>query len=119
MYFGNAMFFILACIVWVTSEEDLGTWGMLVPLYMLQGLGRGIFESTNKGVIADFFPGPKAAAGFANFVVLSGGASFLMFFSLNPVIKGGKCAVSTCTGSTDCWTDMNREHGQVRCRSLL
>ena len=98
MYFGNAMFFVLALLVWVSEEATLGTWGMLVPLFVLQGLGRGIFESTNKGVIADFFPGPKAAAGFANFVVLSGGSSFMMFFFMNPVIKGGTCAISSCGG---------------------
>ena len=57
-----------------------------MPLYVLQGLGRGIFESTNKAVIADYCPGAKAESGFANFVILSGSASTLMFF-LIPILK--------------------------------
>jgi len=51
----------------------------LVGLYMLHGLGRGVWESTNKAVIIDFFPNdPKAA--FANVIVSSGSASTIGFF---------------------------------------
>eukprot|EP01045_Picozoa_sp_COSAG04_P017031 COSAG04_NODE_1476_length_6578_cov_2.265010_5_plen_174_part_00 len=67
-----------------------------MPLYVLQGLGRGIFESTNKAVIADYCPGAKAESGFANFVILSGSASTLMFF-LIPILKHHP----SCTPASD------------------
>lgn len=35
-------------------------------LYILHGLGRGVYESTNKGVFADTFPGERGMAAFAN-----------------------------------------------------
>lgn len=79
---GDAAFLALGLIVLLAPVsafmKDPGTgdsasaWAMLVPLYMLQGAGRGIFESTNKAVIADFCPPPRTAAGFASFVILSG-----------------------------------------------
>merc|ERR1712039_279336 len=40
-------------------------WGITV-FYVLQGLGRGVYESTNKGVFGDTFPGPKGTGAFAN-----------------------------------------------------
>ena len=63
-----------------------------MPLYVLQGLGRGIFESTNKAVIADYCPGAKAESGFANFVILSGSASTLMFFLIPILTHHPSCA---------------------------
>ena len=44
-------FFLGCCDSW-------GWW--LSILYLLQGSGRAIYESTNKGVFADFFPKPAA-----------------------------------------------------------
>jgi len=38
---------------------------LIVP-YVLQGCGRAVYESTNKGVFADFFPGGQAEGAFAN-----------------------------------------------------
>ena len=78
---GNGAFGVLGLIVLLLPVEAFyGSFAMLLPLYMLQGLGRGIFESTNKAVIADYCPGARAEAGFASFVILSGSASTLMFF---------------------------------------
>eukprot|EP00939_MAST-03C_sp_MAST-3C-sp1_P003856 g3856.t1 len=53
--------------------------GPLVALYCLHGVGRGVWESTNKAVILDFFP-DDAAAAFANVIVSSGMASTIGFF---------------------------------------
>lgn len=38
---------------------------LIVP-YVLQGCGRAVYESTNKGVFADFFPGAASEGAFAN-----------------------------------------------------
>ena len=51
----------------------------LIALYILHGVGRGVWESTNKAVILDFFPNDAMAA-FANVIVSSGLASTIGFF---------------------------------------
>jgi len=58
---GNGAFGVLGLIVLLLPVKAFyGSFAMLLPLYILQGLGRGIFESTNKAVIADYCPGAKA-----------------------------------------------------------
>merc|ERR1719160_447723 len=51
----------------------------LLWLYVVHGIGRGVWESTNKAVILDFFP-DKPMAAFANVIVSSGLASTIGFF---------------------------------------
>mmetsp|Transcript_153 Transcript_153/g.335 ORF Transcript_153/g.335 Transcript_153/m.335 type:complete len:428 (+) Transcript_153:119-1402(+) len=56
------------------------SWGWwLTTLYLLQGGGRGVFESTNKGVFSDFFPEDPTAA-FANQQLQTTMAFALCFF---------------------------------------
>jgi hypothetical protein len=84
---GNGAFGLLGLIVLLVPVSSFyNSVPMLVPLYLLQGIGRGIFESTNKAVIADYCPGERSEAGFASFVILSGAASTIMFFII-PVLK--------------------------------
>lgn len=75
---------------WDNSDIYIAT---LIFVYMLHGVGRGIFESTNKAVIADFF-GDHAPAAFANVIWSSGGASALGFFMF-PLLSGD----ATCKGT--------------------
>jgi len=57
------------------------TWGWwLAVLYVLQGTGRAVYESTNKGVFADFFPAPRDVGAFANVMLQSSSAFALCFF---------------------------------------
>jgi MFS family permease len=60
------------------TDEELATIGVLVGIYSLQGIGRGVFESCNMSVMTDFFP-DDAAAAFANVVWSSGGSAALGF----------------------------------------
>jgi len=53
-------------------------WGLVV-FYVLQGLGRGVYESTNKAIFADFFPGEKSVGGFANCILQNTGSSTIGF----------------------------------------
>jgi len=39
------------------------------------GIGRAVYESTNKAIIADFFPGEKSPGAFANVFVFGTSAS--------------------------------------------
>merc|ERR1712129_4417 len=63
-----------------TPSEANGYWGeSLISLYVLQGMGRAVYESTNKAVFADFFPGEKSAGAFANCMMQNSVAFFASF----------------------------------------
>jgi len=67
--FGACCFLAIALLSLITAPdgEGPGGWGWgIVVFYLLQGLGRGVYESTNKGIFADFFPGEKGVGAFAN-----------------------------------------------------
>jgi MFS family permease len=79
MLLGLSGFVALSCIVYTLTEEQLIEWAILVPLYLLQGLGRACYEGTNRALYADFFPNNSAAA-FSNIVMANGVSSALLFF---------------------------------------
>ena len=72
----------------------------LVVLYLLHGIGRGVWESTNKAVVLDFFPNSVTAA-FANILVANGLASTVGFFiyEAEPKLKDDPFAMTTLTFS--------------------
>merc|ERR1719387_3335753 len=55
---GSLCFFATPAMVLVFSMKGWGH-GLILP-YLLQGSGRAVYESTNRGVFADFFPDAKA-----------------------------------------------------------
>lgn len=71
--------FVLGCC------QDWGWW--LIVLYIFQGTGRAVFESTNKAVFADFFPGEASVGAFAN-VMLQSSLSFAISFFLGARLQG-------------------------------
>merc|ERR1712060_653321 len=62
----------------VLDMQSLG-WGLVV-FYILLGLLRGAYVSTNKAVYADHFPEPKTEAAFANMCMQAALASAAAFF---------------------------------------
>ena len=61
------------------SDAAKWHWGVLV-FYVCMGVGRAVYESTNKAIFADFFPDPDKSPGvFANVFVFSNGASATAF----------------------------------------
>mmetsp|Transcript_27388 Transcript_27388/g.82184 ORF Transcript_27388/g.82184 Transcript_27388/m.82184 type:complete len:446 (-) Transcript_27388:22-1359(-) len=82
--FGAACFlaFGLANLAFGAS---LGAWAALVPLALVFGTGRSVWETNFKASFADYFPDNKEAA-FANVQLQSGFASTVGFF-LNPHIS--------------------------------
>lgn len=63
-----------------TPDGANGYWGTsLVSLYILQGMGRAVYEGTNKAVFADFFPGDKSEGAFANCIMQQSVAFFVSF----------------------------------------
>jgi len=62
------------------SVGNPATWGWgAIVFYVLVGIGRAVYESTNKAIFADFFPGDKSPGAFANVFVFSTGASCVAF----------------------------------------
>lgn len=66
------------------------SWGWsIVVLYVLQGSGRAVYESTNRALFADFFPGSKAEGAFAN-CMLQSSAAFATCFFLQASLGGAE-----------------------------
>lgn len=83
---GCVAFASLAILSKLASHYDPGgkylasDWGDAVVLfYVMMGIGRAVYESTNKAIIADVFPGDKAPAAFANVFVFGTAASTVAF----------------------------------------
>ncbi|CAE7544317.1 Unc93a [Symbiodinium natans] len=75
---GATSFLLLGVLSrFVGHPADWG-WGVLV-FYILMGVGRAVYESTNKAIFADFFPGEASAGAFANVFVFGTGASTAAF----------------------------------------
>ncbi|CAE8733026.1 unnamed protein product [Polarella glacialis] len=81
---GSVCFLLVGLLSLITAPAGRGPggwgWGILA-FYVLQGLGRGVYESTNKGIFGDFFPGPQGVGAFANVMVqgtLSSSIGFIL-----------------------------------------
>jgi len=75
---GSLAFLFLALLSRFVGQPATWGWGVLV-FYVLMGIGRAVYESTNKAIFADFFPGEKSAGAFANVFVFGTCASTLGF----------------------------------------
>lgn len=77
---GSVCFFAIPALVLSVSVDGWGAW--LSVFYLLQGCGRAVYESINKGVFADYFPGELSEGAFANSMMQSGlSFAFGFFFS--------------------------------------
>merc|ERR1719343_367229 len=72
LLFGSLCFVLIGFLSFISAPDGRGPggwgWGIMV-FYVLQGLGRGVYESTNKGVFGDTFPGEQGLGAFANCMV--------------------------------------------------
>lgn len=55
MIFGCLAFLFTGLSVLVLTNEQIGNWGFLSAYFILHGAARGIFESTNKAVVSEYF----------------------------------------------------------------
>jgi hypothetical protein len=86
MIMGLLAFMAIPVIFRVHQECDQHSWGMvaLVSIYCLQGIGRAVWEGTNRGVFADYFR-DRSLPAFSSLIVqngLSAGFAFFLFPSL-------------------------------------
>ncbi|CAK0799561.1 unnamed protein product [Prorocentrum cordatum] len=75
----GAVCFALLGVLSKVGDPAKWHWGVLV-FYMCMGVGRAVYESTNKAIFADFFPSPEQGPGvFANVFVFGTGSSAAAF----------------------------------------
>ena len=77
--FGACCISAFAAVNLAFSPSQVGSWTVAVPLAMLFGSGRAIWEGNFKASFADYFPNDLDAA-FANVILQSGLASTVGFF---------------------------------------
>jgi MFS family permease len=88
---GALAFFTISCSL-LALGGGCGSWNeALVLLYCLQGVGRAVYESTNRALFANFFPEDTEAA-FAN-CMLQSALSFALCFFLQASIGGLRLAM--------------------------
>lgn len=76
LFLGSACFILIGLLSLLANPN----WGLgAIVFYVLQGIGRAVYESTNKAIFADTFPGEKSAGAFANVFVFGTGASATAF----------------------------------------
>lgn len=69
-------------------------WGSLIIfLYIFQGLGRAVYESTNRAVFADFYTGDDTPNAFANCALQSNSAFAICFFLQTSLGKNSLAAL--------------------------
>ncbi|KAK3279712.1 hypothetical protein CYMTET_12418 [Cymbomonas tetramitiformis] len=98
MIAGIFCFLVVMLIFTLLPDHIVGTYGCIIPAYVLYGLGRCMFEGQNKAILADFFPSAGAAWG-ANVIVSSGGSAAIGFFLFphisNKITMGSICIVTS------------------------
>eukprot|EP01033_Poteriospumella_lacustris_P014653 gene14653-10478_t len=79
--------FLLSCglVVFFFSDATIGTFLFMIPFSIIFGLGRGVWENTNKAVIADFYQSnaTSSTAAFAVAAFFNGYASSIGYFCFN------------------------------------
>jgi len=88
---GAACFFCIPCCILVLGCcTGWGWW--IILLYLFQGSGRAVYESTNRAMFADFFPAAETEGAFANCMFQSS-CSFALSFFLQTVLSGRSLAI--------------------------
>ena len=83
----SAGFAVMLLIFDVTSDNmvnSVGRWEVLIPLFLISGVFRCVWEGPQKAAVADYFPHNPDPA-FAN-VVLQSGSATAVFFMMSPYV---------------------------------
>ena len=74
-------------------QDDIGTWGVLIPLFVIFGIGRAVWEGPFKAIIADMFKDDSEAA-FANIILQLGVTSSIAFLGhFSPFARELLCVI--------------------------
>jgi MFS family permease len=85
MFFGGFSFSLGGLLLLVLSREMIAKWEIIIFYYIFHGIGRGIWENTNKAIIAEYFSSSSTEerdVSFASIYFASGfsGAMGFLFF---------------------------------------
>eukprot|EP01031_Cornospumella_fuschlensis_P032235 gene32235-38990_t len=84
--FGSLAFLSCGVLVLSIPLENLGTWGVMIVVKGMYGLGRGVFEGSCRAVYASMFSGKDLSTAFSGQTLsagFSGGICFFLFGVLN------------------------------------
>jgi len=88
MLAGLLAFVGLATLVHFSPAQLAAPAGLVVlPFYLLQGVGRACYEGTNKALYADIFGANDSPAAFSNIVLANGLASSAAYFAFPKLSK--------------------------------
>jgi hypothetical protein len=103
MVFGGICIFASGFIFYFITDEQLGTWGYIIPYLIMYGIGRGTWENTNKAVIADLYMDTPnlvtsafASVAFSN--GFSGALAYFTFPSADRLVLASVVSVSSVIG---------------------
>ena len=89
MVFGGICFLIGPLLVLILPVQMIANWGFLVLFFIIHGAGRGIWESVNKSVVADYFicESERGTAFAAVYFTsgLAGAIGFIVFQFMSPM----------------------------------
>lgn len=88
---GGCCFVVMGFSFLVLSDDALGHFIYIVPVLILYGVGRGIWENTNRAVISDFFNDEpdKCTSAFSATSFFNGYAASMAYFSFPYVTRQG------------------------------
>ena len=105
MMVGSTAFAALAAwLLFISDKEIVALGGGVVSLYIVFGIGRAVFEGTNKAVVADFFPHDKEAA-FSNVIVQSGGSAAIAFVLFPEFSREVKTSITLASAVVSLFTN--------------
>ena len=76
---GPCSFAMVGLLPLVFGFENIGNATGIVLLFVFQGLGRGVWESTNKAIFMQYFSYDTVGTG-SNLIIQNGGAAAIGFF---------------------------------------
>lgn len=83
MTIGSACFLLSGLGIVLFSDESLAHWATIIPYLLIFGIGRGIWENTNKAIVSDFFSESAAdsTTAFSTTAFFTGYASAVGYFT--------------------------------------
>lgn len=128
MILGAVSFGLCCSVVLYFGNDVIATWGVIIPFVVLYGVGRGVWENTNKAAVADIFISShedrdKAYAGIYFFSGLGGAIGYFVFKYISRFTMGLLTVVVSIMGLVGnhycCRATMLQKHGDITSSSFI
>eukprot|EP01038_Epipyxis_sp_PR26KG_P007170 gene7170-9773_t len=97
--FGSFSFMMSGLVVFALPNNVLSTWGGILVVKGLYGLGRGVFEGSCRAVYAQMFAGKDLGTAFSGQTLLAGFSGGTCLFLFGILDKHGIAAVTIINGT--------------------